>query len=454
MAGSVTFQFVDEEAPSPESYQFVDEPPKREWNASDIVREPLAIASEIGTGLLNLPVKAAKGYMGLYDLATGGNLQSATDAIGNRNAITSPLPSKSFEALGENVISPSVNKVAGMLNTDPSNVAAFVEAGGDIATLLGVGWGKGSPTSVALNRTGNLAKNTADAAADRLEAFTLKQKIDLDPAIRASNVRTALEGDFRPNVRGINKLNTEIGSLESLMDAGLARGESQGVMGSFDKAINNIENLRYEASNTGSPLGNMGLIDKEIAKIQNNPKLGYPPRPDMSVPIRELQDMKVKQGRDLQDSYGSDTPAFQKTIDKARVRGYKDEIVQKLDVAFPELSATNQKLGTFYQLKKSLENAANRIENSNSMLKGIVGKTAFGGAAGYAAGGSTGSAIGSSLGALMGVVEHPAIAPLLARQLYKVNKGKMTHKQALDEVRARMLGVAGGLASTQNDNNY
>lgn len=446
MASKVTFQFTDEEPAAPESYQFVDEPVKREWKASDIAREPLAIASEVGAGLLNLPVKAAKGIAGLGTLAMGGSLEDATNTIGNRNAITSPWKSKTFEALGENVISPAVNKVADVTGLDPSTVAAFAEAGGDVATLIGMGWGAGSPSSVVSNRLGNAAKVTADKTGNGLMAMTLKQPVGLDKFKRAQNVRTAFEGNFMPTVKGSTKLDTEIGSLESLLDQGLARGESQGVNGSFQQALNNVDGLRGQAMNTGSPTHNLGLIDEELARLQGNPNLGGIPGQPLEVPIRKMQDMKVQQGRDLQKKYGEEKPQFQTAIDKARVRGFKEELENKLDVAFPELAATNQKLGTYYQLKKSLDNAVNRINNNQGVGIGMPIKAGTGAAMGGMIPG-VGAAAGGSIGMLVGLIEHPAIAPLLARQLYKVNKGKMTHRQALDEVNARMLSVAGGTAA-------
>lgn len=456
MAGKTTFQFIDEptDAGGNTSYQFIDEPTEtpKGWGMKDIVREPFAITADGVAMLANLPIKATKGLMGIGSMVNSGlnggtlneALQAGTDTIGNRNVIKSFLPSKTFGAINENVIAPSISGVAGLLGTDPSNVAAFVEAGGDIAALIGLGMGKGSPTAVAANRVGNAAKVGADKVSSKLMSSTLKPK-SKTLAANAAEVRTALEGNFMPNLTGARKLDTEIGSLETLLSDGLARGEAQGVTGSFQQAINNVEGLRGQASNTGNYSKNAKLIDLELARMRGNPELGNVIGAPLDVPIRKMQEMKVQQGRDLQRVYGEEKPQFQTSIDKARVRGFKEELESKLDVAFPELAATNKKLGTYYQLKKSLDAAVKREADSSSILKGMGYQAAAGTAAGGFAGGTTGAAIGGGIGVALSVIRHPAIAPLLARQLYKVNKGKMTHKQAMDSVNARILGVTAEL---------
>lgn len=419
-------------------------------------REPFAIASDVATGIANLPIKAAKGFYGLGTLATGGSLQDAAANIGDRNPIKSPLPSKLIGLLGDNVIKPSINKTAEVLNTDPSNIAAFVEAGGDVASLLGFGMGSGSPASVMANRTGNFFKNSADTVGNKLMDMTLKQPTGLDALKRVQNVRTALDGNFMPNAAGAGRLNTEIGSLETLLDQGLARGEAQGVTGSFQRAMDNVEGTRGQAFNTGTPIRNSELIDNELLGLSSNPNLGGIQGRPLEVPIRKMQEMKVQQGRDLQKKYGEEKPQFQTTIDKARVRGFKEELEAKLDTAFPELAATNQKLGSYYQLKKSLDTATNRIINNQGIGIGLPIKAgsgaAFGGSLGAIVGMPVeGAAIGTGLGTIMGIVEHPVIAPLLARQLYKVNKGRITHKQAMDMAQERMLGITGGTLSDTVD---
>lgn len=94
--------------------------PKREWAASDVVKEPLKIAADMGAGILNIPVKAAKGIGGLAhfggQLIRGNGLDAAfnkaTDFIGDKNVVKSPWESKVLSAAGENVVLPAINKTA------------------------------------------------------------------------------------------------------------------------------------------------------------------------------------------------------------------------------------------------------------------------------------------------------------------------------------------------------
>jgi hypothetical protein len=438
-----------------ESASATPSPKSNKLGYGDILPEVGAIASEAAFGLANLPVKAWKGLKGLKTLATGGTLEEATAAIGDRNAIQSPWKSKMMARLGENVIMPAVNKTAGLLGTDPSNVAAVMEAGGDVASLLGLGGvpftksALTSPLAVAQNKVGNAVKISADNAAKKMMALSLKQPKPLAREIRDQNIKTALDNGFVPTNSGVAAMNNAISATERTLADGIAAGNAANVNGTLTKAIQNVEALRHQADVSSNPVGNNALLDAEIARLQAHP-LSDPVSGE--IPIGTMQEMKVAQGRELQKSYGEQKPQFQNSIDKARVRGMKEELEFQLDSAFPELSATNQKLGTFYALKKQLDNAAKRIYDNQAFGLGMTTKTGSGAMLGGLVGGGTGATLGAAGGALLGVIEHPAIAPLLARQIWKVNKGRVPFKAVLSDVNKRLaaVGVAGITAQTRD----
>lgn len=332
-------------------------------------------------------------------------------------------------------------------------------------------------------------------AANKLTEMTLKQPTtNVKPEVRAQNVKVALEEGYLPNAKGVENLNTIIAKTEAKLAEGISAGDAAGVKGTLKKAISNIEALREKANLSSDPAKNNALIDAEIVRLKNHPlQEGFQPvqsfkefsqgkmgkymkeegghGPAMQriaqeykeyksnantgegeIPIADIQQMKVTQGRELQKTYGEEKPQFQNTIDKARVRGLKEELESALDVAFPELAATNKKLGEYYNLKKALERAANRISNNQGIGIGAPIKAGSGAAIGGMLGGVEGAAIGSAIGTMIGVIEHPAVAPRLARQLYKASKGTMTYKQALAKVRQRIADISFAGVSQKQDN--
>lgn len=283
-----------------------------------------------------------------------------------------------------------------------------------------------------------IAKVSGDAA-NKLTDMTLKQPTTLKPSVRAQNLDTAHEGGFLPNSKGVDSLNSAIANTESRLAEGIANGDAAQVKGTLQKAIENVESLREKADRSSDPLANNKLIDAEVERLKNHPLLDE----NGQIDIGTLQKMKVEQGREIQPTFGQEKPAqFQNGIDKARIRGMKEELETTLDGAFPELAATNKQLGAYYDLKKSLGRAANRISNNQGIGIALPIKSGSGAAIGGMLGGPTGAAIGGGIGTLIGIVEHPNVAPRLARQLYNLSKGAMNYSEALKTVRQRIADFA------------
>jgi hypothetical protein len=161
--------------------------------------------------------------------------------------------------------------------------------------------------------------------------------------------------------------------------------------------------------------------------------------------------MKVEQGRHVKYQQKTAQPVdpFQASIDKARIRGLKEELEVQLFDVFPELKETNQKLGKMYQFQDVLERATSRIENNQGIGIGAPIKAGSGAAIGGMLGGPAGAAAGTGIGTMIGIIEHPSVAPRLASSLYRANRGKVTKAQARRTVNERLTVVKRQLAAAQ-----
>jgi hypothetical protein len=276
-----------------------------------------------------------------------------------------------------------------------------------------------------------------DAAATKLYDMTLKQGTTLKPEIRRQNVKTGLEGGYLPTSKGVDKLAADVSVAERQIATGIESGDAAAVRGTLDRAITNVESLREQAKRSANPEANMAKIDAELDRLRGNPMLD-PATKD--IPAGEIQRMKVEQGRAVkyQQKTGQAVDPFQATIDKARIRGLKEELETQLFDVFPELKQTNQKLGQMYQLQDVLERAASRIENNQGIGIGLPIKGGAGATIGGMMGGPAGAAIGGGVGTMIGIIEHPAVAPRLATALFRAKRGKITMKQARSEANKRL----------------
>ena len=284
------------------------------------------------------------------------------------------------------------------------------------ATIEGAGRGIGKIAEKITDLP--MVKNAIGKAADKFTDMTLKQGTTLSRAKRLSNIQTAHEGSFLPNTKGVDKLENMISQTENKIIKGMETGDNANIRGSFDKAIFNLENLRADANVSSDPIKNNAMIDDEIYKLINHPMVDV----QGTVKISDMQRMKVNQGREIANSYGEQKPQFANTIDKARVRGLKEELEDKLGTHFPELKDTNQQLSKYYDLRKVLTRAANRIENNQGIGIGLPIKGGAGATIGGMLGGPTGAAIGGGIGTAAGIAEHPAVAPRIGQGLYRASK--------------------------------
>lgn len=298
------------------------------------------------------------------------------------------------------------------ISGEPQSVGASLSDFAKGATVEGVGRGLGwGITKLAKTP---VVRDAIGKVAEKLTEMTIKPPTTMSNIARRQSINTALEGGFLPNAKGISKLNDAIDQAEKKISEGISRGKNADVKGSFDKAISNLESLRSEANVSSDPVKNNQLIDEEIARLMNHPMADA----NKLVPISEMQRMKVRQGREIKKTYGEQRPQFMNDIDKARIRGLKEELEDKLRTYFPELAPTNKQLGKYYELEPVLERASNRIENRLGIGIDLPIKSGAGAGLGSLFG-PEGAAVGAGIGTVAGVLEHPAVAPRVGRALYK-----------------------------------
>lgn len=434
-------------------YGFADQP--KESRLKTAIKEPFALLAETGTGFVNAAIRGAKGAQALakipIDVMARGktldeSLNETTQILQQDSSIQSPLKSKVLEWVGEKAITPAVRKTADVTGLSPETLGTVLQAGGDIASLMGLGYGAGAPLKVAKGKVLRKIEPATDAASRGIMSHIYKQPLTMKRSARDANIKLALEEGRAPTVSHANKLDNDIAALEQQLQQGLNDGQVMGVKGSTQPAIDNINALRQQALHTSDPAGNVRLIDDAISDLSQHPlaKNGL-------IDIADLQAMKVTQGRELAKKYG-EQGTFKDVVDKARVNGFKKELENALDTAFPELAGTNSKLSSYYQLKKSLDTAVKRNENSAmSALTRLGFQSGAASGLGFAAGGAETAAAMGTIGAVYGMLMHPAVGPLVARELYKVGKGSITKKQALDMAEERLGAIASDLVVSSNE---
>ena len=185
--------------------------PESPWHSAAM--EVPRLAGESAAGIANLPVKLFKGYRGigaaigagLGSLAGGqgvgeslGNaVTEGTQAIGDRNAVKSPLPpSATSQFIGQHVVQPAVKGLSD-LTGQPELVSGAVEAGGDIASLFGLKAALPPLTGALTKVAGKAATGAADVGAGLLGTYTGTGKRFIKEAANPGN-----EANFTQYMRG------------------------------------------------------------------------------------------------------------------------------------------------------------------------------------------------------------------------------------------------------------
>ncbi len=155
--------------------------PEQESGLKSTLMEIPRLGSEIVSGMANIPVKAYKGYKGIAAMGQAAlqgkgldeSLQAGTAAIGDRNAVKSPLaPSKTGEFIGKKVIQPGIKSVSETTGLPEELVSGGVEAAGDIAGLYGLKAGIPPVARLAGKVAGKTASGLGDTGAGLLGTYT------------------------------------------------------------------------------------------------------------------------------------------------------------------------------------------------------------------------------------------------------------------------------------------
>lgn len=382
----------------------------------------------------NVPVSVAKTAYGMMEMPTAVSEAAMNGQLGD-------LAAGTIEQIGTTVGLNGLDRAADRWVTDPAGAAM------DVSMLKG-GYDVGKSGAKAV---GSYAAGGAEGLSKKLAQINVKQPTMLNTSKRAANIETLLENNIldRGVIKGVPKLEGLIQEGEGKLGGYITQADTAGVRGTMQGAIDNLEALKQEAKFTSDPQGNIDKIDAEIARLQANPLLDS----SGQLPLSDLQQSKVVQGKEIANKYiekQGQSETFDDKIDKARVRGFKEEIENQFDNAFPslagELKANNKQLSDFYAVRKNLGQAAGRIENNQGVGIGTPIKVGTGTAIGSMIGGPVGAQIGGYIGTLVGVVEHPAVAARIAQGIYNVNKKKgMTRTQAMLEAKQGLARMAASM---------
>lgn len=265
-------------------------------------------------------------------------------------------------------------------------------------------------------------------APERLYQSAAKFSTTIPAKERQAMARLALEEGISPTLKGWEKIQTKIVTLNNEITKAIdtATGAGKKIKGS--KLVKHFDDLREEATLSGAPKKNKALIDNIENQLKEAGKRSYTPK--------EAQKLKQNIYKEVNTAFGKLSTPYQTKAKKALARAAKEE----LEVIYPQLAKLNAKEGAFINLQKSIEQAANRITNRDLLGIGVPIK----GTLGASAGGPGGAAAG----VLTGIIDAPRVKAAIAQALNKI--GKIEGKIPLPGVRA---GVVAGKAAANNNLN-
>ncbi len=358
-------------------------------------KDPFKIVGETAAGIANLPVKAYKGWKGITALRQGlmsgkgldASLQSATEAIGDRNPVQSPLgPSMTSQALSKHVLQPGVNAL-GNATGQPELVQGAVEAGGDIAALVGL--------KPALSAGGGIAKNVLKTVADtqlpeKLYASAVKLPLskawtkEIGPegmSKRKMAVTAGLEGKVPSTEVGIAKAKNLEKNYRAVVDSAVTGLDKTGRMipkerlrdglaeaykvagtegtEAAERIVNSLYSKRFEKMGTMVKTGERQIPDPTSGGFKTEPIYDRQYKPSEIQQIkRHLYKMENYERQKLSRGLSSQ-------LKELGNKGMAHEAKTALEEMNPELKGLNEKDAAYINLVDALERSVPRIQNKD-----------------------------------------------------------------------------------------
>ena len=297
---------------------------------------------------------------------------------------------------------PGAGKVAGIAAkaaalTDPITAAAAVgkQAIATTSKLTGQAFRSLTPTG--------LYKSAA------------KMSTVLSEAERNRLVQFALDNDITPTLKGLDKIDNSIFSIDTKISKMIEQADLTGKAMPIKELFKDFKNLRSERMLSSKPLEGVRSINR-IKKniIEANAKINK-----NSFTPKEVQKLKQTIYKDLRGAYESmkSSPANVKA-QKAVAKSAKEY----LESLLPEIKQLNKTDGDLIKLRKALERPASRISNRDITGLGLPSKIGAGSVAGGMAGGPKFAAAGAASGLVLGILDDPVFKSKLAIVINKLQK--------------------------------
>ncbi len=242
-----------------------------------------------------------------------------------------------------------------------------------------------------------------------------KMSTKISPKERKRLANVALESGIMPTIKGLEKLEKKITSIDSTIADMIEKSVSSGKTMPLGKLFKDFESLKAERLLSGKAKTGVKAIDnirKGLLEANAKIKRGR-------LTPKEVQKLKQTIYKDLSGAYeGMKNSTASVKAQKAVARSAKEYLEELL----PEIKQLNKTDSDLIKLRGAIEGPASRIRNHQLMGLGSGMKVTAGATSGGMIGGPETAALFSGLAATQAVFDHPKVKSYLAIVLDKLQK--------------------------------
>ena len=405
--------------------------PSSDFSATRMLKNIPGSAVQLGKDIITPFLHPIDTYKGLESLGKGV-VEKGVQAIMTPGSDVQTPNMQAVNAVGDLIKGRygSLGAAKNTLQNDPmgmlADVSTVVSGGASLVPKIG----KAGMLANTAQKAGmaidpiNMAVNTGKYIGGKLVPNELpaslyesaaKFRTGIPEADRQALVKTALDENLMPTLKGVNKTRVLIKDLGNNINTMLADAEKSGSKISRDKVFKYIQEVKEKAVKGANPKTELAQINRFVKDLDevwyNYAMKDFTPK--------ELQSFK----QDLYKitNYEKENTGASRATENARkatARAAKEE----LEALNPDIKPTNKREGGLLELLPELERSAARIENRDVTNVGIPLKVGAGGAIGGAIGGPVGAGIGAGIGAGAGILDMPKPKAWLAIKLNELRK--------------------------------
>lgn len=373
--------------------------PGPSFSAGEMVSNIPSSALKLGEDMLNAVLNPKQTLTAVGGLVESG-LERLNPFAGPEDYEYQQYPEAVAGAMKERYggVGPALNT----LETDPMGLLADLSG-----AVTGVGTAARVPMIAKagaaidpINMALNIPKAGLTAAIpSKLPAYLYEKSAKFPPAqvpreVREPAIETALSNKILPTYGGIDKITEKLGGLDVKINDLITAADASGKTIARQALYSDLSDLRRQLSAGADAPANLRKYTKVVKDIDEMLKQG----PDRLTPSA-VQKFKTQTYKDIK--WRGKANARTETL-KALARGAKKSIEQ----VAPEIADVNRAYGPLAELRKVLEQPAQRIYNRNPISLPTAGTTT--------AGAAVGGPLGAATGAAVGTLQNPAIMARLA----------------------------------------